>query len=174
MPYKTLGIVEEGQCERCGTNCPKRRVAVVQVDAGGAEIGGVQRWGVNCAALARFGSKAARHQSTILAEAAQAKRDREWRERVWLRRVIRVGETVYVNATGSFTTIEVPAPKSLNDAKSLANRKYNTTGAPLVGSYFAQRGDDEVVRVNGQRPEEVKFFESQGFVRVSEPVQEAI
>lgn len=167
--YKTLGVAEEGHCEKCGTACPKRRVAVVPVDAAGNwSSDDVQYWGVNCAALVKFGSKSARHQSRVLAEADQAARERAANERDWLWRVVKVGESSRLCGVG------VPAPVDLQGCKDLANRRYNFTRARLVGSYFAQRGDSEVVRVDGSRPEQVRFFESLGFVRVSEPVQEAL
>lgn len=169
--YKTLGVAEEGHCEKCGTSCPRRRVAVVPVDADGNwSSDDVQYWGVNCAALAKFGSKAARHQSRILAEADQADRERAYFERAWLARVVRVGQPVRLPGY----SVEVPAPRNLDECKSLANRLNNACRVRLVGSYFAQRGDDEIVRVDGSRPDQVKFFDSLGFVRVSEPVKEAI
>ena len=168
--YKTLGVAEEGECERCGTHCPKKRIAVVPVDVDGNPCGDVERWGCNCAALARFGSKAVRHQNTILAEARQAEQERAYFERAWLTRVVRVGEARRLPGYD----VVVPAPASLDDAKSLANRLYNACRARLVGSYFAQRGDSEIVRVDGSRPEQVRFFESIGFVPVSKPVQEAV
>lgn len=168
--YKTLGVAEEGECERCGTHCPKKRIAVVPVDADGNPCGDVERWGCNCAALARFGSKARRYQSVILAEADQAARERAYFEREWSARVVRVGEARRLPGY----SVEVPAPASLDEAKNLANRLYNACRARLVGSYFALRGDSEIVRVDGANREQVQFFESIGFVRVSEPVQEAI
>lgn len=174
MNYKTLGVVEEGECERCGTHCPKRRIAVVPVDADGNPCGDVERWGCNCAALARFGSKARRYQSVILAEADQAARERELNERAWLARVVKVGEPVVLWVSDQSRSFLVDPPASLDDAKSLANRKYNASRAKLVGSYFAQRGDSEIVRVDGGRREQVEFFEQIGFFRVSEPVKEVI
>lgn len=168
--YKTLGVAEEGECERCGTHCPKKRIAVVPLDADGNPCGDVERWGCNCAALARFGSKAIRHQNTILAEAREAERVRAYFERAWLSRVVRVGEDRRLPGY----SVEVPAPRNLDECKNLANRLYNATRARLVGSYFAQRGEAEVVRVDGGNAEQVRFFASLGFVRVSEPVQEAI
>lgn len=168
MNYKTLGVAEEGECERCGTHCPKKRIAVVPVDADGNACGDVERWGCNCAALARFGSKARRYQSVILAEADQAARERAANERDWLWRVAAVG------VPSRLCGVDVPAPVDLRGCKDLANRKYNFTRARLAGSFFAQRGDSEVVRVDGSRPEQVAFFESIGFVRVSDPVKEAI
>lgn len=161
MQYKVLGVVEEGTCDRCGTNCPKRRVAVEPVDGGP-----VERWGVNCAALARHGSKSARHQSAVLAEAQKADRDREYHERQKLARVAVVGR-VY-----EFGGVAVTCPRHDNCPEAIANRLYHRTGRRLVGSYFAKGPHGEVVRVDGSDPADVSFFESRGFVRVSDPVKE--
>lgn len=172
MNYKILGVTEEGRCDRCGTNCPKRRVAVQPVDVDGNACGDVESWGCNCAAYAKYGSKSVRHQNAVLFEAKNAERERELTERAWLDRVVKVGEPVVLWIPGTGRSFLVDPANSLDEAKSLANRKYNACRSTLVGSYFAQRGDDEVVRVNGQRRDQVEFFESQGFVRVSEPVKE--
>ena len=54
--FKIMGMAEEGKCEHCGANCPKRRVYVMPVDCDGNHAGDVQCWGVICASKAR-GSK---------------------------------------------------------------------------------------------------------------------
>jgi hypothetical protein len=172
MQFKTLGVTEEGRCDRCGTNCPKRRIAVQPVDADGNACGDVQAWGCNCAAFARYGSKSVRHQNAILAEADNARRERECLERGWLSRAVTVGESVVLWIPNTGRSFLVDPPKSIDEAKSLANRKYNARRSSLVGSYFAQRGESTIVRVDGNRLDEAAFFESQGFVRVSEPVKE--
>ena len=51
--FKIMGMAEEGKCEHCGANCPKRRVYVMPVDADGNHDGDVQCWGVICASKAR-------------------------------------------------------------------------------------------------------------------------
>ena len=43
---KIIGLADEGKCECCGANCPKRRVLV-------ATESGEQAWGVVCASKAR-------------------------------------------------------------------------------------------------------------------------
>jgi len=45
--YKIKGMAEEGTCEHCGANCPKRRVYVETA------AGDVQAWGVICASKVR-------------------------------------------------------------------------------------------------------------------------
>lgn len=50
--YEIKGMAEEGKCEHCGANCPKRRVYVQPVYADG-DRGEVQAWGVICASKAR-------------------------------------------------------------------------------------------------------------------------
>jgi hypothetical protein len=51
--FKIMGMAEEGKCEHCGANCPKRRVYVMPVDADGNHAGDVQCWGVICASKVR-------------------------------------------------------------------------------------------------------------------------
>ena len=162
MNYKTLGVVEEGKCDRCGTNCPKRRVAVQSIDGGE-----IERWGVNCAAYAQHGSKSARHQSAVLAEAQKADRDREYHEREKLARVAVVGKSY--DSGGPATVVLC---RGGLDSESLANRLYRRTGRGIVGSYFARGPQGDVVRVDGSDSKDVSFFESRGFVRISEPVKE--
>jgi hypothetical protein len=50
--YKIMGMAEEGKCQHCGANCPKRRVYVMPVDADGNR-GEVEAWGVICASKVR-------------------------------------------------------------------------------------------------------------------------
>lgn len=52
--FKILGMADEGKCEHCGANCPKRRVYVMPVDADGCH-GEVECWGVICASKVRGG-----------------------------------------------------------------------------------------------------------------------
>jgi hypothetical protein len=58
------------------------------------------------------------------------------------------------------------------DSEVLANRLYRRTGREIVGSYFAKGPQGEVVRVDGGDAVDAWFFESRGFVPVSEPVKE--
>lgn len=44
--FKIIGADDEGKCEHCGANCPKRRV-LVETD------NGVESWGVICASKLR-------------------------------------------------------------------------------------------------------------------------
>lgn len=46
--YEIKGMADEGKCEHCGANCPKRRVYVRPIDGGEVEA-----WGVVCASRAR-------------------------------------------------------------------------------------------------------------------------
>lgn len=167
MNYKILGVTEEGRCDRCGTNCPKRRVAVQPVDVDGNPCGDVESWGCNCAALAKYGSKSARNQSAVLAEAEKADRDREYHVRQKLARVAVVGKSY--DFGGPATVVFC---RGGLDGENLANRLFRRTGRRTVGSYFANGPQGEVVRVDGSDPADVAFFESRGFVRVSEPVKE--
>lgn len=174
MKFKVLKVTEEGHCEKCGRPCPRRRVLVQPLDAEGNPNAEPQAWGVNCAAEAKYGKKTPKLQQTILFEAENAERERALTEKGWLDRVVKVGEPVVLWVPGMGRSFLVEPPTTIEEAKSLANRKYNSCRASLVGSYFAQRGEVEVVRVDGLRAGQAKFFESQGFVRVSEPVEEAI
>lgn len=51
--YKIMGMAEEGKCEHCGANCPKRRVYVMPLESDGSHSGDVQAWGVICASKVR-------------------------------------------------------------------------------------------------------------------------
>lgn len=51
-------------------------------------------------------------------------------------------------------------------SKDDANRKYHKTGRSKEGSRFRFRGNDEVVRVDMEDPEDVAFYEAKGFVAV--------
>lgn len=43
---KIIGLADEGKCDHCGANCPKRRVNVETEN-------GVEQWGVVCASKVR-------------------------------------------------------------------------------------------------------------------------
>jgi hypothetical protein len=160
MSYKFLRVVaSEGRCEKCGTVCPKRRVEVLPVDADGNACGEVQLWGVNCAALARYGSKSQRHQSSVVAEATEAER-----QRAAVSRSYDFGAAVVVCGSGEG-----------NDSPgNVANRLYHRTGRSLVGSYFARGPQGEVVRVDGSDAADVQFFVDRGYVQFTNPVEAAI
>jgi hypothetical protein len=67
--FKIMGMAEEGKCEHCGANCPKRRVYVMPVDADGNHDGEVQCWGVICASKVR-GEKGKASEVSLLAKFA--------------------------------------------------------------------------------------------------------
>lgn len=67
--YTIKGMAEEGKCEHCGANCPKRRVYVQPVNADG-DRGEVQAWGVICASKAR-GERGTVTQGKYLAQFAK-------------------------------------------------------------------------------------------------------
>ena len=170
MHYKFLRVVaNEGRCERCGTVCPKRRVEVQPVDADGNTCGEVQLWGVNCAAYARYGSKSQRHQSSVVAEANEAERQRAALERQKLARVAVVGRSY--DFGGPATVVFC---RGGLDSENLANRLYNRTRRQIVGSYFARGPQGEVVRVDGSDAADVQFFADRGYVQCSNPVEAAI
>lgn len=50
--FKIMGMTDEGKCDHCGANCPKRRVYVMPVDCDGGH-GEVECWGVICASKVR-------------------------------------------------------------------------------------------------------------------------
>lgn len=50
--YAVRGMAEEGKCDHCGANCPRRRV-YVQPIYGDGDRGEVEAWGVICASKAR-------------------------------------------------------------------------------------------------------------------------
>lgn len=153
--FKILGMAEEGTCERCGTNCPRRRVAL-QRDGGDVEL-----WGVNCAAAARFGSKAARHQAAIrtAAEAAdrQAAAEAADRERRYQHRIA--------------GTVDAGL---IDNPKAAANQRYRKTGRRFEGSYLAANAAGHVVRIDGTDQLDVELFHGRGFAAITAPMLEAV
>lgn len=69
--FKIMGMAEEGKCEHCGANCPKRRVYVMPVDCDGNHAGDVQCWGVICASKVR-GDKGTATDVKYLSQFARA------------------------------------------------------------------------------------------------------
>lgn len=68
--FKIMGMADEGKCDHCGANCPKRRVAVMPVDADGAH-GDVEFWGVVCASKVR-GDRGTATDAKYLSQFARA------------------------------------------------------------------------------------------------------
>jgi len=154
--FKILGMAEEGRCECCGANCPKRRVAVAPIDADGNE-GEVQFFGVICAAKANRSTSArivnAASNADYQAKLAAADRERQYAFRV-------SGEVPGV--VGEYGCTE----------EGKANLRYRRTGRSLIGSYFLANAAGQVVRVDGKDPVDVELFRSRGFVeQLSEPVK---
>lgn len=162
MPIKVLKVTEEGHCEKCGRDCPRRRVLVVPVDRDGNPSGEQQAWGVNCAAQAKYGKKSASAQAVILAEADANERDRLYNERQKLARVAAVGRSYSLGGPD----FECDDAGQLN----LANRLYHRTGRGLQGSYLARNADGHAVRVDGRDPRDVEFYVSRGFTQFTDPV----
>jgi len=160
--FKIMGMAEEGKCEHCGANCPKRRVAVMPVDADGCH-GDVQCWGVICASKVRnHGSKAVRHQSTIVAEAQRADSDREYHARQKARRI--------VECVPYFIDLGFNEFRMEDNAKNAANCLYRMTNRSMIGSYFAENGAGHIVRVDGTDAADVEFYEARGFVQITATV----
>jgi hypothetical protein len=153
---EVMGMAEEGTCQHCGTNCPRRRVAVRAVYADGS-TGEVEFWGVVCAGSARYGRRTATNGNRVRQEAEHADRvaelDRLDRERRFAYRVAG----------------EVPVEGGPRNA---ANLRYRRTGRPIVGSYFLADDAGRIVRVDGTDPADVKMFADRGFTTpASSPVQ---
>lgn len=162
--FKIMGMAEEGKCEHCGANCPKRRVAVMPVDADGCH-GDVQFWGVICASKVRNrGSKAVRHQSAIIAQAQQADFDREYHARQKARRI--------VDSVPFIIDIGFGKHRVEDNPKNAANCMYRVTRRPIVGSYFAANEAGHVVRVDGTDAADVEFYATRGFVQITATVTE--
>jgi hypothetical protein len=148
--FKILGMAEEGRCECCGANCPRRRVAVAPIDADGNE-GEVQFFGVICAAKANRSTSArivnAASNADYQAKLAAADRERRFAYRV---------------------EAEVPG----DTPQGRANLRYRRTGRSLIGSYFLANAAGQIVRVDGKDPVDVELFRSRGFTeQLSEPVK---
>lgn len=158
--FKVLGMADEGKCECCGANCPKRRVAVMPLDADGNDAGGVQFFGVVCASKIRTGSKAVRFQNQIVAEAQRADLDREYHKRQKMARVM----------TGDMTRILNGLVVTFQSARDGANRLYRMTGRGITGSYFAQNADGHLVRVDGTDANDARFYADLGFTQITAAV----
>lgn len=158
--FKVLGMAEDGKCECCGANCPKRRVAVMPLDADGNQAGDVQFFGVICASKIRTGSKAVRFQNQILAEAKRADMDREYFTRQKMARV--VADSLTRNFDGVVVTFQ--------SAKDGANRLYRMTGRNIIGSYFAENASGHIVRVDGNDANDVQFYADMGFTQTTAAV----
>ncbi len=153
--FKILGMAEEGICEQCGTTCPRRRVAVQR------DGGDVQLLGVNCAAAARFGSKAARHQAAIrtAAEAAdrQAAAEAADRERRFNHRIAGPVDAGW-----------------MHNPAAAANERYRKTGRRFEGSYLAADAAGHVIRIDGTDQLDVELFHGRGFTATTAPIREAV
>ena len=162
--FKILGMAEEGKCEHCGANCPKRRVAVMPVDSDGCH-GDVQFWGVICASKVRnHGSKAVRHQTAIIAQAQQADLDREYRTRQKMSRIVTaVPFVIDLGSIGKATHTHTA---------NAANHLYRITNRPIVGSYFAENAEGHIVRVDGSDAADAEFYAARGFVQTTATVTE--
>jgi len=152
-----LGMADEGKCEHCGTNCPRRRVAVRARCADG-ETGAVEFWGVVCAGAARYGRRTASNGNRVRAEAEHAARVAEM-------------ESLELERRFAYRVAgEVPADGGPRNA---ANLRYRRTGRPVVGSYFLADDAGRIVRVDGTDPADVQLFTDRGFTSpVSSPVQQ--
>lgn len=160
--FKILGMADEGKCEHCGANCPKRRVAVMPVDADGCTHD-VQYWGVICASKVRYGSKSVGKQSAIVAAAQKADADREYTARQKMSRV--VTDSLTRDFGGGLVV-------TFRTNKDGANRLYRMTGRRLVGSYFAENAAGHIVRVDGTDPADVQFYADHGFIQTTPAVAE--
>jgi len=154
--YKILGMAEEGHCEHCGANCPKRRVAIVAVDCDGNPSAEPVMVGCICAAeLTGNRSRSAANRIRQQAEFAdqQAKLHREDLERQFNFRV--------AGDVGAFGT-----------PQDAANRRYRVTRRPIIGSYFAADDAGRIVRVDGTSKQDVEMFASRGFRQITGAVTE--
>lgn len=143
--FKVIGMADEGTCEHCGANCPRRRVLVVMTDADGNACGDAQSWGVICASKVRSGgTTSARSQSRIISEAESADFSRERMIEAKMSRV--------------------------TDSKSTANYRFMQTRREIVGSYFATSPNGKIVRVDATDAADVEFFASRGFIQSSDAV----
>jgi hypothetical protein len=158
--YKTLGVVEEGNCQHCGAACPRRRLAVAPLDAHGNVVGDPVYVGCVCAAELTSGRRSRSVADRLLREAEEADRQAE------LHRVDRERRFEF-RVAGRWHADVDPASRNPRDS---ANARYRATGRPLHGSYFAQDSQGRIVRVDGQDPADVELFENRGFCRISEPV----
>ena len=159
--YKILGMAEEGHCEHCGANCPKRRVAIVAVDCDGNPSAEPVMVGCICAAeLTGNRSRSAANRIRQQAEFAdqQAKLHRDDLERQFAFRV-----------AGKWHPDVDPSSREPRDA---ANARYRVTRRPIVGSYFAADDAGRIVRVDGTSKQDVEMFAGRGFRQITGAVTE--
>ena len=154
--YKILGMADEGTCEHCGANCPKRRVGIVAVDADGNAT--AEPFSVGCICAAELtGNRSRSNANRIRQQAENADRmaqlHREDEERRFQFRV-----------NGKWHPDVDPASR---DTKAAANMRYRATGRPLVGSYLAQNDAGQIVRVDGNSAADVAMFAGRGFRQIT-------
>lgn len=157
--YKILGMADDGQCEHCGANCPKRRVGIVAVDADGNATAEPILVGCICAAeltgnRSRSAANRIRQQAESADRLAQLARDDE--ERRFQFRV-----------NGKWHPDVDPSRGSAKDA---ANARYRATGRPIVGSFFAANDAGAIVRVDGNDSRDVALFAGRGFQQITAAV----
>ncbi len=65
-------------------------------------------------------------------------------------------------------------PAGTTDQKEAANAIYSARGRSIDGSYFAENGTGDLVRVDGKHKDDVEFWDERGFRRVSEPTEKKV
>jgi len=149
MPAKVLGKIEaERPCDLCGTTLLKTAV-VIECD--GQQL----HFGRDCAAMSLHGNKSHANQKrvdrAVMAAEHEARQQAEI-EAAKLRRI---------------STVEDCEQNSPNNP----NAKYNRTGRPRIGSYFAEDSNGRKVRVDGTDPADVEFYNSRGFIQTTSVVE---
>jgi hypothetical protein len=159
--FRPIGAADSGECDRCGTMCPKERVLMAVVDQDGNTVANMtENWGKCCAAQYCYGAKTQANRRKVEAAISQYQAEIDWK-RAMLKRRIATGTHMMIKTFAGYQTLTDTC------MKQMANRLYSMSGAPRVGSFFMQNPDGHVVRTSES---DSAFYADMGFVQISQAV----
>jgi hypothetical protein len=156
--FRPIGAADSGNCDRCGTLCPKERVLMAAVDGDGNTDGSMtESWGKCCAAQYRYGDRSAASLRRVDAEVAAHRQEQEWKRTV-LRRRIATGVEVAIRGIGTTTYVRMDC------VRAAANKLFAVSGGRRVGSFLMANASGHEVRTEEADRE---FYASMGFHQVT-------
>jgi hypothetical protein len=164
--FRPVAAADSGECDRCGTICPKERVLMAAVDADGVVRKDMtESWGKCCAAAYCYGSKSKTNRDRVTSAIAEYQRNEQAQHHMWMRRIATDATFEYVDVryTNSGFRIEERKTIHLECVLSAANRKYSATRLPVEGSIAMINDQGHMVRTAADRPQEREFYASKGF-----------
>jgi hypothetical protein len=164
--FRPVAAADSGECDRCGTICPKERVLMAAVDADGVVRKDMtESWGKCCAAAYCYGSKSKANRDRVSSAVAEFQRNEQAQHDQWMRRIATDSTFVYTNVryTASGYAIKDESVIDLGCVLGACNRKYSATGLPVQGSIAMINDQGHMVRTAGDRPQEREFYASKGF-----------